>query len=118
MEDATPEATPDASAAFAERLFLQLLGGMETLAVYVGDRLGQYRALADSPLTVDELSAHTGMHPRYAREWLEQQAVSSVLTVDESGAQRRFALPAAHAEVLSNPHSLTYTPPLARMMLA
>ncbi|WP_404429422.1 methyltransferase domain-containing protein [Microbacterium lacus] len=108
----------EAGAAFAERLFLQVLGGMETLAVYVGDRLGLYRALADSPLTVDELSAQTGMHPRYAREWLEQQAVSGVLTVDDSDAERRFALPPAYAEVLTDPQSLAYTTPFARMLMA
>lgn len=117
--DATPaETATDEVADFAERLFVQLLGGMEILAVYVGDRLGLYRSLAESPLTSDELVAQTGMHPRYAREWLEQQAVSGILTVDQSAAEPRFALPAAHAEVLTDSHSLSYTAPSARMLVA
>ena len=91
---------------------------METLAVYVGDRLGLYRALAPAPLTVDEFSAQTGMHPRYAREWLEQQAVSGVLTTSESDTERRFALPGAHAEVLTDHQSLAFTTPLSRMLVA
>ena len=38
--------------AFAERVFAATLGSVETLAVYVGDRLGWYRSLAaDGPAT-------------------------------------------------------------------
>lgn len=107
------------AAAFAQRLFTELIGGMEILAVYIGDRLGLYRALADAgPLTVDELAHRTGMHPRYAREWLEQQAVSGILTVNGPGPAPRFDLPGAHAEVLTDPSSLVYTPPFARMLVA
>jgi len=100
--------------AFADRVFAGLIGGFETMSIYVGDRLGLYRALAAEPRTVDELAEACGMHPRYAREWLEQQAVAGILTVDDG----RFALPAAHAHVLADPTSLLYSAPLARMMAA
>ena len=40
--------------AFAERLFGAVLGAQECQAVYLGDRLGYYRALAASgPMTSD-----------------------------------------------------------------
>jgi predicted O-methyltransferase YrrM len=100
--------------AFAERLFQASLGMVEVLAAYLGDRLGWYRALAErGPCTADELIAAAGGTLRYATEWLEQQATSGVLTVEPDG---RFALPAGHAEVLTNPESLNYLAPLARML--
>src|SRR5262249_25081289 len=58
---------------------------------------------------------------RYAREWLEQQAVSGVLDVldsDAPAAARRYALPAAHAEVLLDPDSLSYMAPVARLFVS
>lgn len=75
---------------FADRVFRGVLGALETFAVYVGDHLGLYRALAGAPATADELAQRTGIHPRYAREWCEQQAVAGFLTLDDAG---RFVLP-------------------------
>ncbi|MEU4832234.1 class I SAM-dependent methyltransferase [Streptosporangium sp. NPDC023615] len=99
---------------FAERLFASALGTIEILSVHVGDRLGWYRALADhGPATPAELAARTGCAERYAREWLEQQACSAVLTVEDDG---RFALPPAAAEVLTDTTSLSYLAPVARML--
>ena len=46
--------------------------------------LGWYRSLvADGPATAADLAARTATHPRYAREWLEQQAVTGLLAVDD-----------------------------------
>ena len=59
------------------------------------------------------------MHPRYAREWLEQQAVAGLLEVDDAGAAadaRRFTLADEHAAVLADPDSLAYFAPFARMI--
>lgn len=101
---------------FAERVFADALGAMETLALYLGDRLGLYRLLADDgPLTSDEVAARAGIHARYAREWCEQQAVAGVLTVDPD---QGFALPPAHATVLTDASSLFFSPPLARFAVA
>lgn len=104
----------DEAETFADEVFGRLIGGFETLSIYVGDRLGLYRALAQEPRTVDDLARETGMHPRYAREWLEQQAVAGILAVEGDA----FVLPAAHARVLADPSSLLYSAPLARMMAA
>ena len=108
--------------AFAERLFLAAVASVDVLAVHVGDRLGWYAALAaGGPSTAAELAAATGSDARYAREWLEQQAVTGILEVDDVAAgadARRYTLPAGHAEVLLDRESLSYSAPFARIMAA
>jgi 2-polyprenyl-3-methyl-5-hydroxy-6-metoxy-1,4-benzoquinol methylase len=102
--------------AFATRLFNAALGTVEVMSVHLGDRLGWYRALdSGGPATPDELAGRAGGSVRYAREWLEQQASFGILTLDADG---RFALPAGAAEVLTDPTSLSYLAPLARMLCA
>ncbi|GAA1760160.1 class I SAM-dependent methyltransferase [Agromyces humatus] len=112
----------DATTAFAERVFADTLGAFGVMSIYLGDRLGWYRALADDgPLDAPTLAERTGTQERYAREWLEQQAVYGVLTVDDPDAAasaRRFALPPAHADALVNPDSLDYVSPLGRFIAA
>ena len=80
----------DTTEEFADRLFRSALGTVEVLSIYLGDRLGWYRALAGGgPATADELVARAGGAPRYAKEWLEQQASYGILTVADDG---RFVL--------------------------
>ncbi|MFE6509267.1 class I SAM-dependent methyltransferase [Nocardioides sp. NPDC057767] len=105
----------------AERLFGSLLGTVEIVSVFIGDRLGWYRSLADEgPASAVELAERTGTQIRYAREWLEQQAVSGLLVVAEDGGpdERRFAIPASTAEVMTDSTSLAYLAPIARMFAA
>jgi SAM-dependent methyltransferase len=102
----------------AERLFGSLLGTVEILSVYLGDRLGWYRSLADDgPASPVGLARRTDTQVRYAREWLEQQAVAGLLEVESDGApdERRFAIPASTAEVMTDETSLAYLAPLGRM---
>ncbi|MFJ6279888.1 class I SAM-dependent methyltransferase [Arthrobacter subterraneus] len=108
---------PDADAV-AERILNAALGTMDILAIHLGDRLGWYRSLAeDGPATPADLAQRTGTSERYAREWLEQQAITGLLTSsDDDGATRRFHLPSAAAEVLTDRNSLSYLAPLARML--
>jgi SAM-dependent methyltransferase len=104
--------------ALAERLFGAALGAYELMTVHLGDRLGYYRALAEGgESTSAELAAATGTHERYAREWLEQQAVAGILEVNDPGAaaeKRRYRLPDGHAEVLVDRDSLAHVTPMAR----
>jgi len=107
---------------FAERLFGAALGTMEILSVHLGDRLGWYRALAEGgPASPEELVARAGGNLRYAREWLEQQAVYGILEAADSGEggadERRFTLPPGAREVLTDTSSLGYLGPLARMLV-
>ena len=96
--------------AVVEQLFLGAIGALETLHVYIGDRLGLYAALAGIPdAAPNELANTTGIAERYAREWLEQQAVAGLLDVvhDEGDpSTRRYRLPAEVAEVMTDADSL------------
>jgi SAM-dependent methyltransferase len=101
--------------ALVERLFNATLAAFDLYAVYVGDRLGLYRALASGgPLTPAGLASAAGIDERYAREWLEQQAVTGILSV----ADGRFSLPAGHDEALIDEASLAYAAPFARFAAA
>ncbi len=101
--DATAE--PDRTAALTERLFRDTVATLELCTVYLGERLGLYRALADAGLaTSAELAERTGTAARYVREWLEQQAASGLIDVEDTRAEpqaRRYCLPAEHAAVLA-----------------
>jgi 2-polyprenyl-3-methyl-5-hydroxy-6-metoxy-1,4-benzoquinol methylase len=105
--------------ALAERLFLSAIGAFDLFSVYLGDRLGLYRALADhGAMTSTALAEAAGIHERYAREWLEHQAASGLLDVEGNADERRFGLSAGHDEVLLDETSLNYGAPLARAVLA
>jgi SAM-dependent methyltransferase len=106
--------------ALVERLFEGVLGMMDVHALYIGDRLGLYRALSDGAQTPGDVASATGTDERYVREWLEQQAVTGVLEVeggseDEHG--RRFRLPPGHDEVVLHSESVDCLAPFARMMV-
>jgi 2-polyprenyl-3-methyl-5-hydroxy-6-metoxy-1,4-benzoquinol methylase len=103
---------PERISAFAGRLFGAATASLELATVYLGDRLGLYRALAErGPLTAAELAQATATHERYVREWARAQAVCGILELDED----RFRLPPEHAEGLVNRDSPTYLVPLAAM---
>jgi SAM-dependent methyltransferase len=121
---AAPEA-PTATAAtdvLADRLFSSLLGTLDVLTVHIGDQFGLYELLHRSgPLSAPEVAQGSGMAPRYAREWLEQQAVAGLVDVEDAGApagERRYAVSDAHAAVLCDRDSLAYLTPFARMVAA
>ena len=64
--------------ALVDRLFTAALGTFDLAGVYLGDRLGWYRSLSeDGPATPEDLAERTRTDARYAREWLEQQAVGA-----------------------------------------
>ena len=111
-------AEPEAAArALSVRLFVAALSTQESLAAYIGVKLGLYASLAGGgPASADELAERTGLAPRYLREWLEQQAVCGYLAVVDDGdgtpAGRVFGLPAGHERVLvasADPMSLVST---------
>jgi 2-polyprenyl-3-methyl-5-hydroxy-6-metoxy-1,4-benzoquinol methylase len=102
--------------ALVERLFRGGVALLEMFSIYVGDWLGLYRALAENgPSTTAQLARSAGIHERYAREWLEQQAVAGLIEVtteSTAGAKREYGLSPGHAEVLLNPDSLNYLVPI------
>ncbi|MGH2714041.1 MAG: SAM-dependent methyltransferase [Thermoleophilaceae bacterium] len=111
--------SPGQTDALVERIFAASIGALEIASIHIGDRLGFYRSLHEQgPATPAELAGATGTAERYAREWLEQQAVAGFLSVADPDAvpdQRRYGLPAAHRPVFIDEEDLNYLPPLARL---
>ena len=104
--------------ALVERLFMDAVGAFDLFSVYLGDVLGLYRTLADKgPLTSNELADASGIHERYAREWLEHQAASGLLELEQDGDARRYRLPEGHEEALLDSSSLNYIAPLGRALV-
>ncbi|HUG34784.1 MAG TPA: class I SAM-dependent methyltransferase [Anaerolineales bacterium] len=106
---------------FIDRFLQSASGAFSLFSMYIGDRLGLYRALAEGGhATAAELASRTRTHERYIREWLEQQTVAGILEVeDENHAAdaRRFRIPAGHIEPLIDCGSLNYMVPLAQLLV-
>ncbi len=102
--------------AYAERLFSSSVAAFETASVALGRSLGLYDALTDhGPCTPPGLAEVAGIDARYAREWLEQQAVAGLIdvTTEDSDPDRRtFGLSLAAQECLCRPDSLASIGPL------
>jgi len=82
------------------RTFGFLEGALVSGMIYLGDRLGLYRALAEAgPVTSAGLAEKTGLDERWVREWLHGQAASGL--VDHPG-DGRFELSPEGAVVLAD----------------
>jgi len=120
-DDHDADAMAETAEELAERIFESAIGWAELMSVYLGDRLGWYRSLsADGPATASELAARTGTNARYAREWLEHQAVRRILLADDcaDADRRRFSITDAAAEALTDEHSVAYIAPVSRIFAA
>jgi 2-polyprenyl-3-methyl-5-hydroxy-6-metoxy-1,4-benzoquinol methylase len=108
--------------AFIERMLDSVRGLFDIFAIYIGDQMGFYQALAaNGPATSLELASWTNAHERYVREWLEQQTVFGILEVknpDASPVERCFRLSTAHSEVLTDVDSLNYLAPLSQLAVS
>jgi 2-polyprenyl-3-methyl-5-hydroxy-6-metoxy-1,4-benzoquinol methylase len=94
------ETDPDALKKYARHVFDALGGAMTSIMIWLGDRLGLYRALADGEArTSAELATRTGLHERWIREWLAQQGAAGIL--DHRGGGH-FALSAEGEAVLAD----------------
>lgn len=90
----------------AEHVLGLLSGALVSGMIYLGDRLGLYRALHGSaPLTSEELARKTGLHERWVREWVQGQAAAGLLDYTGDG---RFALSPEAALVLADENSLLF----------
>jgi SAM-dependent methyltransferase len=67
--------------AFMGKMVGFMTGGAVSYAVWLGDELGYYRAMAGgAPITSAALATQTGCHPRLTREWLDGQAAAGLIT--------------------------------------
>lgn len=110
---------PATAEQFAERLFAEAVTTMETFSIHLGMTLGLYPALAEGKTDPRQLAERAGIHPRYAREWLEQQAAAGIVHVEEDSDDpyaRVFTLPDGPREVLLDPDSPAYLGPLPSCM--
>jgi SAM-dependent methyltransferase len=102
----------DRTEALRERIFGSAMAALELYTIYVGERLGLYRALAEGgPASSSQLADRTGTAERYVREWLEQHAASGLIDVDDPRADplaRRYRLPPEHIPVLADPDDVRY----------
>jgi SAM-dependent methyltransferase len=100
------------------KLTAEAIGALDLISVYLGDRLGLYRVLAEHQgATPGELASAAGLHARYVREWLEQQTVSGILEAENPDAaddDRRYRLPHGHDEALLDESSLDFMASLAQ----
>lgn len=107
--------------ALAGRLFESLVAFQDLGSVYLGDRLGLYRSLAErGPATSIELAGRLGLAERYVREWLEHQAVTGILEVERASADfenRSFRLPLAFVPVLVDEVSPLYMAAAGKAMV-
>lgn len=85
------------------------LGATEsTVLVIIGDKLGLYKAMADSkPVTPAELASRTGTTERYIREWLSNQAAGGYIGYNPNTA--KYTLPPEQAMALANENSPVFS---------
>lgn len=118
-----------AAAAYTDRVVAAVVGFAETASIVLGVELGWYDALAaagNHGLTPSELAAETSTHERYAREWLEQQAMAGFVELvpehpqggSDPAPPHRFILPEGGVEAFVLPGSLTAVMPMVRMLRA
>ncbi len=89
--------------------FVHDLGAvMHAATVVVGDQLGLYKALAEKPMTAEQLAARTSTDARYMREWLSSQAASGYVNYDP--ASDAFHLDEEQAMALAMEGSPAFIP--------
>ena len=95
--------------AFMGRAVGDMGAGLHAVLILLGDKLGLYKAMADSqPITSAELAQRTGTNERYVREWLNANAASGYVTYDP--ATKSFTLPPEQALALAIDNSPAFLP--------
>lgn len=92
---------------YSFQVYSKLEGAFTAGMIHLGDRLGLYRELAgaDGPLTSGELAGRTGLHERWVREWLHNQAAAHLLELTAgSDGDDRFGMSGEARAVLASPN--------------
>lgn len=124
----TTPGDPETDYSFAHAKVWYCIGGaLQAAQIYIGDRLELYSTLRrlcatpGSSVTATVLAQETGLHQRWLREWLAQQASMGILqllpadnnhvtdvNVNDDDEHLHYRLPWATAQVLANPESDEY----------
>jgi len=84
-----------------------MTGAAVCLAIWLGDELGYYRAMAGADaLGADELAGRVGCNPRLTREWLDGQAAAGLVSYD--AASDAYTLPEEAAMILADESASTF----------
>jgi SAM-dependent methyltransferase len=106
MSPDKPKLDQEAVEKFGEKVWGNIGSTMTTAICCLGEQLGLYQALAETgAVTSKELAAHTGLHERWLREWLQQQACAGIVAYEGNG---RFYLTPEAIEVLVNEDNLWF----------
>jgi SAM-dependent methyltransferase len=95
---------------FLGKVMSDLGGACSAVLVYVGDKLGLYKAMAEAQgglMTSEELASKTGTVERCVREWLANQASGGYIKYDP--LTQKYSLPKEHAMVLVDENSTVYS---------
>ena len=107
--EGTSTVDSDKLMAFVYRAVGEVGAALNAALVVMGDKLGLYRALADSgPLTPGELADRTDTAERYVQEWLNAQAAGDFVSYDPSSG--RYTLGPEQAVALTDETSPAYLP--------
>lgn len=86
--------------ALAGKVIGDVAGAMSLFMSYIGDQAGVYAAIDEAgPVTVDELSAKTGLNSKYLHQWLGSNAAAGYVTYDAE--TERFSLTPEQALVFT-----------------
>lgn len=100
------------------RIFTAAVEAMDLMCIHLGLELGLYSMLAEAEaLPADELADRAGIDRRYAQEWLQQQAITGLVTVQGDDVRSRtFALAEGVVDVLLDPTGPMSVAPLAYLL--
>jgi 2-polyprenyl-3-methyl-5-hydroxy-6-metoxy-1,4-benzoquinol methylase len=120
-DGATLDPAPGSPAgALSARVRRSAAATFDLMSIWLGERLSLYRGLADGPATPSELAGRAGANARMVREWLEHQAVTGLLEVEDVGVtpdERRYRLPEGGVEALTDRDSVAFAVPTAAEVL-
>ena len=110
-------AAPDHNQAlqFAFKVVGDLASAMNAPLIYIGDKLGIFKAMSDGqPVNSEELAQKTGLTERYIREWMKAMIAAEYLSYNPG--TRRSTLTAEHALVLAKEGSPVFLMGAAQMI--
>jgi 2-polyprenyl-3-methyl-5-hydroxy-6-metoxy-1,4-benzoquinol methylase len=110
---------PAETGTLEDRIISSTTASLEMFSIFIGRTLGLYRVLAQADRTPGQLAEAAGIHPRYAREWLEQQAVAGFVGVERSDSpaeQRVYRLDPHSAAVFTGEEDPSHVSPLADIL--